>query len=123
MEGGGGAAAHEPAALTEAAAAGSRTHAFNDQAVRQYCNDYDESMKGQTGRDLLFDFKDLHKNLPLFGLVSDVDILEMPDASQLQIRAGVAALVQGALLGAHLEGTSHETKLSTLTEEMPSSRP
>ena len=77
----------------------------------------------KTERDLLFDFKDIHKNLPLFGLVSDAGILEMPDASQLQIGAGVAALVQGTPLGAHLEGTSHETKLSTLTEEIPSSRP
>ena len=41
----------------------------------------------------------------------------MADASQLQIGAGVAALVQGALLGAHLEGTSHEAKLSALTED------
>ena len=57
MEGGGGAAAHEPAASTEAAAAGAKTYAFNVQAVRQYCDDYSESMKGQTGRDLLFDFK------------------------------------------------------------------
>ena len=119
MEGGGGAAAHEPAALTEAAAAGSRTHAFNEQAVRQYCNDYDESMKGQTGRDLLFDFKDMHKSLPLFGTVPNADgsILGFADAGELELGRGIAVLVQGTLLGAHLEGTAHEAKLSVLTED------
>ena len=121
MEGGGAAADPAFAGRPSVAAAGG--FECDEETVRAYCDDYKEAMKGQTGRDLLFDFKDIHKNLPLFGLVSDVDILEMPDASQLQIGAGVAALVQGALLGAHLEGTSHETKLSTLTEEMPSSRP
>ena len=118
MEGGGGAAAHGPAASTEAAAAGSRTYAFNEQAVRQYCNDYDESMKGQTGRDLLFDFKDMHKNLPHFGSVSNADgsFLGISDASELELGRGIAALVQGTLLEAHLEGTAHEAKLSVLTE-------
>ena len=116
MEGGGGAAAYEPAASTEAAAAGTRT--FNVQAVRQYCDDYSESMKGQTGRDLLFDFKDMHKNLPHFGSVSNADgsFLGISDASELELGRGIAALVQGTLLEAHLEGTAHEAKLSVLTE-------
>ena len=105
MEGGGGAAAHEPAASTEAAATGSRTYAFNEQAVRQYCDEYNELMKGQTGRDLLFDFKDMHKNLPHFGTVSNADgsILGLSDAGELELGRGIAALVQGTLLGAHLE--------------------
>ena len=116
MEGGGGAAAHEPAASTEAAAAGTRT--FNVQTVRQYCDDYSESMKGQTGRDLLFDFKDMHKNLPHFGSMSSADgsILGVSDAGELELGRGIATLVQGTLLEAHLEGTAHEAKLPVLTE-------
>ena len=116
MEGGGGAAAYEPAASTEAAAAGTRT--FNVQAVRQYCDDYSEPMKGQTGRDLLFDFKDMHKNLPHFGSMSSADgsILGVSDAGELELGRGIATLVQGTLLEAHLEGTAHEQKLSTITE-------
>ena len=118
MEGGGAAAAHEPTASTEAAATGSRTYAFNAQAIRQYCDDYSETMKGQTGRDLLFDFKDMHKNLPHFGLRSSADgsILGVSDAGELELGRGIAALVQGTLLEAHLEGTAHEQKLSAITE-------
>ena len=120
MEGGGGAAAHEPAASTEAAATGSRTYAFNEQAVRQYCDEYSESMKGQTGRDLLFDFKDMHKNLPLFGAESSADgsILGLADASDLELGRGISTLVQGTLLGAHLEGTAQEAKLALITEDL-----
>ena len=118
MEGGGAAAAHEPTASTEAAATGSRTYAFNAKAIRQYCDDYSETMKGQTGRDLLFDFKDMHKNLPHFGSVSSADgsILGVSDAGELELGRGIAALVQGTLLEAHLEGTAHEQKLSAITE-------
>ena len=73
MEGGGGEPAHESAGTSRAAGARSGTYAFNEEAVRQYCNDYDNEMKGQTGRDLLFDFKDMHKSLPLFGTVLNAD--------------------------------------------------
>ena len=117
MEGGGGAAAHEPAAST-GAAEGSRTYTIDEAAVRRYCDEYSNEMKGKTGRDLLFDFKDMHKNLPHFGSMSSADgsILGVSDAGELELGRGIATLVQGTLLEAHLEGTAHEAKLSVLTE-------
>ena len=75
-------------------------------------------MKGQAGRDLLFDFKDMHNNLAHFGKESNADgtILGIADAHDLQLGRGVTALVQGTLLGVHLEGTTQEAKLAMLTE-------
>ena len=57
MEGGGGDPAHGSAAAPEAA--GDRN--LNEEVVRRYCAEYRDEMKGQTGKDLLFDFKDIIK--------------------------------------------------------------
>ena len=112
MEGGGGDPAHGSAAASGAAEA----RDFNEEVVRRYCDQYNDEMKGQAGRDLLFDFKDMHSNLAHFGKVSNADgtILGMADAHDLQLGRGVTALVQGTLLGVHLEGTAQEAKLAML---------
>ena len=60
MEGGGGDPAHGSAAASRAA----EPRDLNEEVVRRYCDEYNDEMKGQAaGRDLLFDFKDMHKNL------------------------------------------------------------
>ena len=80
-------------------------------------------MKGQTGRDLLKDFKDMHKSSPHFGAESneDVGILGITEANELQLGQGMATLIRGTLLGAHLEGTAHGGKFQP-TRRMASSR-
>ena len=76
MEGGGGDPAHGSAAASRAA--GARSDEFNEEAVRQYCNEYDEDMKGQTGRDLLFDFKDIVDDCPFTADPSDAATRTVP---------------------------------------------
>ena len=92
---------------------------FNEDVVREYCDEFKDEMKGQAGWDLLKDFKDMHKNTPLFDIGSDEDAgtLSITEANDLQLGQGMATLIRGTLLGAHLEGTAHEGKLSDYTED------
>ena len=114
MEGGGG----DPADGSAAASSAAEPRNINEEVVRRYCEEYNDEMKGQAGRDLLFDFKDMHNNLVHFGTHSSADgtITGIADANHLQLGRGITTLVQGTLLGVHLEGTAHEAKLSALTE-------
>ena len=116
MEGGGGDPGHGAADASSAA----EPRNVNEEVVRRYCEQYNDEMKGQAGRDLLFDFKDMHNELAHFGTHSNADgtILGITAANDLQLGRGITALtcIQGTLLGAHLEGTAQEAKLSALTE-------
>ena len=56
-----------------AASMGERNARFNEGVVREFCDEFKDEMKGQTGRDLLKDFKDMHKSSPRFGAESDED--------------------------------------------------
>ena len=53
MEGGGA----DPADGTAAASSAAEPRNVNEEVVRRYCEQYNDEMKGQAGRDLLFDFK------------------------------------------------------------------
>ena len=101
-----------------AAAAAVDVQIWEEDDVRRYCDVYDDEMKGQSGSGLLFDFKDMHKNSPHFGSVSDegADIITTSEASDLQLGRAMATLVQGMLLAVHLEGSAQEAKLSAILE-------
>ena len=114
MEGGGG----DPADGSAAASSAVDPRSVDEEVIRRHCEQYNDEMKGQAGRDLLFDFKDMHSKLLHFGTHSNADgsITGIADANYLQLGRGITALIQGTLLGAHLEGTAQEAKLSALTE-------
>ena len=78
-----------------AAAAAVDVQIWEEDDVRRYCDVYDDEMKGQSGSGLLFDFKDMHKNSPHFGSVSDQEtgIITISEAPGLQIGRAMATLV------------------------------
>ena len=63
MEGGGG----DPADGSAAASSAAEPRNVNEEIIRRHCEQYSDEMKGQAGRDLLFDFKDMHNKLLHFG--------------------------------------------------------
>ena len=116
MEGGGG----DPADGSAAASSAVDPRSVDEEVIRRHCEQYNDEMKGQAGRDLLFDFKDMHSKLLHFGTHSSADgsITGIADANYLQLGRGITALIQGTLLGAHLEGTAQESHEVTMQRRL-----
>ena len=81
------------------------------------CNDFDDSAKRQSGRELLSDFNNLLEYTVTLTLGYEIGgAVKLRNASDEQRMRTLAVLVQGMILEKKLEGTRQEEKMEAMME-------